>query len=390
MKIVHVVHSYYPRVGGIERAVQHLAEEQVRLGHEVTVVTSNVAVTGSPREEVINGVRVVRLRSSKLIYNDLTMPLESPDIKEADIIHVHSQNSYFSVKVAEKLRGRTRAKVAVHFMAVDAFKGHPNIFVRLLAPYYGRHMLRKALKICDLPLVKSLRDMEILKKRYRVEAEYLPDGIPEYYLIKGKSDPNEFLKKFDIRHEKLFLFIGRIHKLKGPHILVKAIKHCDRDVAAVFIGPDDGYLKEVLSLAERIDVRDRIYVLGYVDERTKIQTIDTSIALILPSISEYVEVYPMVISEAWAREKPVIASRIGGVPYRVKHGVNGLLVNPSDPRALAEAMMLLVHDETLSKEMGRRGRGEVFSWREIASRSIKLYKHILRRLAYTRGCYYGC
>ena len=83
--------------------VKYLAEEQVRLGHEVTVVTSSVGITDSPREEVINGVRVIRLRPSKLIYNDLTAPFEGPDIKEVDIIHVHSQNSYFSVKVAEGL-----------------------------------------------------------------------------------------------------------------------------------------------------------------------------------------------------------------------------------------------------------------------------------------------
>jgi glycosyltransferase involved in cell wall biosynthesis len=44
MRIAHVVHSYFPRIGGIERAVQHLAEEQVKLGHEVTVITSNVDV----------------------------------------------------------------------------------------------------------------------------------------------------------------------------------------------------------------------------------------------------------------------------------------------------------------------------------------------------------
>ena len=83
--------------------VKYLAEEQVRLGHEVTVVTSSVGITDSPREEIINGVRVIRLRPSKLIYNDLTVPFEGSDLKEVDIIHVRSQNSYFSVKVAEGL-----------------------------------------------------------------------------------------------------------------------------------------------------------------------------------------------------------------------------------------------------------------------------------------------
>jgi len=144
MRIAHVVHSYFPRIGGIERAVQHLAEEQVKLGHEVTVITSNVDVVGSPKEEIVNGVSVVRLRSSKLLYNDLTIPREGPPVKGVDIIHAHSQNSLFSITVAEKLKDRVRAKVAFYFMAVDAFRGHPNFFVRLFAPYYGKWNTRRA------------------------------------------------------------------------------------------------------------------------------------------------------------------------------------------------------------------------------------------------------
>ncbi|MEM2512592.1 MAG: glycosyltransferase, partial [Ignisphaera sp.] len=60
MRIVHVVHSYFPRVGGIERAVQYLAEEQVKLGHEVTVITSDVGLDNIAKEEIIGGVKVIR------------------------------------------------------------------------------------------------------------------------------------------------------------------------------------------------------------------------------------------------------------------------------------------------------------------------------------------
>jgi len=377
MHIAHVVHSYFPRIGGIERAVQHLAEEQVKLGHKVTVITSNVDIVGSPKEEMVNGVSVVRLRSSKLLYSDLTIPREGPPVKGVDIIHAHSQNSLFSIIVAEKLKDRVYAKVAFHFMAVDAFRDHPNFFVRLFAHYYGKWNTRKALKIADLPLVRSIRDLEILREKYGVEAEYLPDGTPDYYFAAEKADPGEFREKFGIKQEKFFLFIGRMHRLKGPHVLVRALKYMEEDIAAVFIGPDGGYLKETLDLAEKLGVGGRVYMLGYVDEKTKIQALDSAIALVLPSIADYVEVYPMVISEAWARERPVIASRIGGIPYRVKQGVNGILVDPSDPKALAEAMLKVARDDELADKMGSNGRKDVFSWREIAARSIQLYGQIL-------------
>jgi glycosyltransferase involved in cell wall biosynthesis len=377
MRIIHVVHSYFPRIGGIERAVQYLAEEQAKLGHEVMVITSNVEVASSPKEETINGVNVVRLGSRKLLYNDLTIPNEEPPIEGVDIIHAHSQNSLFSITVSKKLKIKAYGKVVFHLMAIDAFKDHPNIFIRLIAPYYGRRNTRAALEIADLPLVRSIRDLEILRKRYGVEAEYLPDAVPDYYFTAEKSDPDRFREKFGIKQEKFFLFIGRVHKLKGSQILVRALKYVDEDIAAVFIGPDGGYLRKTLNLAEKIDVKRRVYYLGYVDEKTKVEALDSATALVLPSLADHVEVYSIVISEAWAREKPVIASKVGEIPYRVKQGVNGLLVNPSDPRMLAEAMLKLANEEELAEEMGRNGRKEVFSWRKVAKKSIQLYKQIL-------------
>jgi glycosyltransferase involved in cell wall biosynthesis len=132
-----------------------------------------------------------------------------------------------------------------------------------------------------------------------------------------------------------------------------------------------------LDLAGRIGVKDRVYMLGYVDEGTKIKALDSAIALTLPSLADHVEVYSIVISEAWARERSVIASRVGEIPYRIKQGINGVLVDPSDPKMLAETMLKLANDEELAKEMGRNGKKDVFSWKEIAVKSIQLYEQVL-------------
>jgi len=378
MRIAHVACHYWPVVGGLENVVRALAEGMTKLGHEVHVVTSTYGAEGRPREEVINEVYVHRVRSLRLGYPDLTYPLDYPlgVLKNADVVHGHSQNSLFTVKTIEKAKG-LGVKTIMHFMAIDSFNDHPNPLVRLVAPHYGKWVLFKAIMNSDVKLVRSYRDMEILRSRYKVDAVYMPDGVPDYYFITEKADPDKFRKRFGIKQEKIFLFIGRIHKLKGPHILVEALKYVGEDVAVVFIGPDSGYLKETLDLVERIGVKDKVYMLGYVDEETKMKALDSATALILPSIADYVEVYPMVISEAWAREKPVIASRVGGIPYRVKQDVNGVLVDPSDPKTLAEAMLKVAHDDELAKEMGRNGRKDVFSWKEIAMKSIQLYEQVL-------------
>jgi glycosyltransferase involved in cell wall biosynthesis len=378
LRIIHVFHSYYPAVGGMERFVQNISEEQAKLGHEVHVITSYNVARSRPAEEKLNKVYVHRARSLRLGYPDLTYPLDYPMevLKNADVIHGHSHNSLFTVKVIEKAK-KLGVRTAIHFIAVDALNDHPNPLVRLIGPHYSMWVLLKAIKSGDLKLVMSYRDKEILRSKYNVDAVYVPVGIPECYFTAEKADPNEFRKKFGIKQEKIFLFIGRIHKLKGPHILVKALKYVEEDVAVVFIGPDDGYLKETLDLVERIGVKDRVYMLGYVDEEIKMKALDSATALILPSIADYVEIYPTVISEAWAREKPVIASKIGGIPYRVKQDVNGVLVNPSDPKMLAEAMLKVAHNDEIAKEMGRNGRKDVFSCKEIAAKLIKLYEQVL-------------
>ena len=381
MRIAHVIHTYYPILGGIERAVQHLAENQAKFGHEVTAITSSVGVGSRPKKEMINDVRVIRLKSMKFLYNDLIIPLEAPRINDIDIFHAHCQTSLFSVLLAEKLKRKLGTPLVFYFMAVDSLKNHPTLLVRLLGSRYQRRNTCKVLEICDLALVKGLHDKEILKKRYGVKAEYLPDGIPEYYFRVPLGNIEEFKKLFNITQKNIFLFLGRIHRLKGPDIFVKAIALLDRDdVAGILIGPDGGYSRKVLELVERLGVKERVYLLGFVDEGKKIQAIDSSIALVVPSITDYAETYSMVVSEAWARNKPVIVTSIGGMPYRVKDNVNGFIVEPLDPESLARVMLRLLQDQMLAEKMGSKGGGKVFSWTEIAARSIELYEQIYKGL----------
>jgi len=380
MIIVHIHHTFYPVIGGLERAVQKLAETQAKMGHEVHVITSTYGASGRPKEERAGDIYVHRVKSLKLYYPDLTMPLEVPRgvLKRADIIHIHSQNSYFNVKIAEEAK-RAGIPVAVHFMAIDALYDHPNLAVKTFGPYYAGYVLKKALRLADLRLARSLRDLDILRKRYGVKDVYsLPDGVDKEFVEK-KNMENEFREKFGV-YEDVILFIGRLHKLKGLDVLIKAtptVARRHKDVRFVVIGPGDS--APYMALTRRLGVEDRFLFLGFVDEDTKIGALDSSVCLALPSVSAYVEVYPMVISEAWARRKPVVASSVGGIPYRVKHMENGILVPPRDPEKLGETLLALLEDKELAKRLGERGFYEVKTWSQIAEESIKLYTTTLKQ-----------
>jgi len=373
MRIVHVCHHYWPVVGGIENVVKALAESMARLGHEVHVVASTYGAEGRPREEVVNGVYVHRVKAVRPRYPDLTYPLDHPAsvLRNADVVHGHSQNSLFTVKIIEKAK-KLGVKTVMHFMAVDAFDDHPNPLIRLLAPYYGKWMLQRAIETSDVKLVRSRRDRELLKRKYRVNTVYVPDGVSEE-LLKKPDMANEFRTKHGI-HEPFLVYIGRLHILKGINVLIKAMSIVSREMPelkAVIIGPGDQ--RPFRELVHKLGIEKNVVFLGFVDEDTKIGALDASIALVLPSVCNYVEVYPMVISEAWARGKPVIAAAVGGVPYRVKHGVNGFLFKPGDARELAKLIMIVANNEDLAKRMGETGLSEVFSWEEIARKSLEVY-----------------
>jgi glycosyltransferase involved in cell wall biosynthesis len=373
MRIVHIHPHYWPVVGGLENVVKALAEGMARLGHEVHVITCTYGAEGRPREEVVNGVHVHRVRSVRLGYPDLTYPLEYPSdlLKSADVVHGHSQNSLFTVKIIERAK-RLGVKTVVHFMAVDALDDHPNPLVRMLGPLYGRQAVLRAIRSSDVKLVKSLRDKEILKSRYGIDAVYVPDGVDEK-LLTAPDKAKEFKAKYNI-DGPFVVYVGRLHKLKGVDVLIKAISIAAREepaLTAVIIGPGDQ--RPYRKLADRLGVGRNVVFTSFVSEEVKIGALDASTALVLPSISNYVEAFSLAITEAWARGRPVVASAVGEIPYRVRHMVNGLLVPPKNPKALADSILQLIRDRKLGEKLSAEGRKRVTTWGKVIEELLKLY-----------------
>jgi glycosyltransferase involved in cell wall biosynthesis len=100
--------------------------------------------------------------------------------------------------------------------------------------------------------------------------------------------------------------------------------------------------------------------------------------LVLPSVWE--EPFGIPLVEAMASGLPVVATRVGGIPEIVEHGVTGLLVPPDDPDALAGAIAELLVDPSRARELGEAGRRraeERFSWETVAERLRGLYADLL-------------
>jgi glycosyltransferase involved in cell wall biosynthesis len=147
--------------------------------------------------------------------------------------------------------------------------------------------------------------------------------------------------------------VGWLLPIKGPMYLLKAMARVWQshpETSLVFVGKGD-LEKELREEALRMEASGRVSFLGWRDDIPEImQILDI---FVLPSLNEGMG---RVLVEAMAAGKPVVASRVGGIPDLVKHGQNGLLVEPGDITGLSLAIRKLLIDKKMRDEMGMKGR----------------------------------
>lgn len=163
--------------------------------------------------------------------------------------------------------------------------------------------------------------------------------------------------------------IGRLVEQKGQLALLQAMTELEEDVHLVLIG--DGEMRgQIEALIAENDLASRVTLTGWVDETRIKAELARAHALVMPSFAEGL---PMVIMEAMAAARPVIATYIAGTPELVKEGETGWLVPAGDTTALAAAMDTLARTP-LSEltAMGQKGRARVLQRHDVAQEAAKL------------------
>ncbi|MBC7119211.1 MAG: glycosyltransferase family 4 protein, partial [Methanobacteriaceae archaeon] len=145
----------------------------------------------------------------------------------------------------------------------------------------------------------------------------------------------------------IILFVGNLVPQKGIEYLIKAKKYLKKDSKLVIVGGGP-LLKKLKDITKKENIKDVLFT----GPRTDINNIMAAADIIvLPSISEG---FPIVLLEAMAMGKPVVATKVGGIPEIVDEKV-GILVEPKNPRRLADAIEKLLSDEKLRKKLGENG-----------------------------------
>jgi glycosyltransferase involved in cell wall biosynthesis len=197
---------------------------------------------------------------------------------------------------------------------------------------------------------------------------------------------NSIRSTWGIGHEDVV--VGVVSKLwegKGHAVLIRAFEELRKevqDIKLVIVG--EGYLdNELRDLVRMLGLNDSVLFTGFqMDVSEIIATFDVAV---LPS---FFEGMGRVLLEAMAMEKPVVASRVGGIPDLVEHGVNGFLVNPGDVLGLSNAIRKIVRDKKLADEIAKKGRKRIteqFSADAMVKSIEKVYNECLNAKGITRG-----
>ena len=386
MRIVHIFHNYYPVRGGIERAIERLAEEQVKMGHEVHVITSIHEARDRPREEELDGVYVHRVGSWRLYYPDLTIPREIPSgvLEDADVIHGWSQNSYFTYMMCREAKELGKP-IVMYFLGVDYLKHHYNLLIRIFGYLYQKWITGKVVEMIDLALVTNEYEGKLLKEMHGVDAIVLPHGVDEIYL-KLPNMAEYFREKYCIEG-RIIAYIGRIHLTKGLDLLISAFSEVVGqvpDAVLVVAGKgDEKYLRKCMKLAEKLGIRNKIRYLGYIPEEDKIALIDAAEAVVLPT-RHAGESYPLLLDEALARGKSIImTARSKILEYRIKYYENKrkIVTSKSNAQSLAHAIIrLLLKDKESALTVNRTSNGiKAYSWNDVTRMLVELYNRVIRR-----------
>jgi phosphatidyl-myo-inositol alpha-mannosyltransferase len=195
----------------------------------------------------------------------------------------------------------------------------------------------------------------------------VPNGVDLEAAPEGPKPPSDHLR---------LLFVGRAEERKGLPVLLAAfqalVEHVPSRLTVVGADPE-----EICRRVADPEVMSHIDVLGKVSDSVLWRQLGEADLLCAPSLTG--ESFGMVLIEAMAAGTPAIASKIAGYSDVVTNGVDGILVPPADPQALAEELQLLAHEPDRLVAMGEAGRrnAERYAWPRIADEVTEVYERAI-------------
>lgn len=379
MRVLNVNAMLDPvRGGGTAERTRQVSRHLAKAGVDTTILTTDVGLNNDRLKE-LGTVRVVALKClikrfyiPKVSYRQITDILA-----DQDIIHLTSHWNILNALVYYAARALHKPYVVCPAGALPIY-GRSKFIKYIYNHVVGQRILRNAAGyIAITPNEKSQFEA------YGISAEriaVIPNGVQTNSAV--ASDIAAFRQRFDIGENPLILFMGRLHHIKGPDLLLEAfagLKERFPTAHLVFAGPNDGMLLLLQKMVRRFGLDKRVHFAGYLAGSEKHAVYRTADLLVIPSRQEAMSI---VALEAGIAGTPVLLTNQCGFPEIAVIG-GGECVN-STSSAIQQSLATLLADRQKLKAMGARLQAYVrthFTWDMTASKYIDLYRGILGQKA---------
>lgn len=400
MKILHVAHFFYPclSAGGVVNASYQIASKQSE-DNDVKVISSDsckerLRFPNGRYDVDVDGIKVDYFRNLSNGFKLKTMldtPLAAPfkirnDIKGYDIIHIHEHRQTLAIFASYFARKNNIPYVVQAHGSVLPFfqkEGLKNIFDKV----FGFKILHNASCVFALTEVEKEQYLKMGVDEDKIEIVPLGINLDEY---ENLPDYGKFRSKFNIgENDKLILFVGRIHEIKGLGLLIDSFNdlinqhnenHSLEDISSssiklAIVGPDDGYLVKLEDKIKEYSLEDNVIITGLLYKEEKQEALVDCDLFVMPSKYESFTTSGL---EAMACSKPLVLTKNNHIHDWVDGNVG--LACDDNKDSLREAIEKVLFDEDLSLIFARNGQKlikEKYNWDIINDQILEIYNRYL-------------
>lgn len=377
MRIAHVTATFPPYMGGTGWVCYYNALGLARRRHRVSVYTSVYPPEPFPDPPELT---VHRLPARVRVGNAPVLP-GLLAIQDVDLIHLHHPFLSGSEFVFLNARRRGIPYVVTHHndllgggLRRYLFNGYSALFVPLIL----RGARRVVVVSHDYAAASQHRALFAARGRDVVE---IPNGVDTEH-FSPHADGRAVRSRYGIQEgTPIVLFVGaldRAHAFKGVPVLLQAFSRIAVPNAVLMLVGEGDLRDEYRTLARSLGIGARTLFVGTQPHARLPGYYAAADVGVLPSVQT--ESFGMVLVEAMACGKPVIATNLPGVRTVVNDGQDGVLVAPGDADALCENLQMLLTNPKHSRALGEEGRAKVeakYSWATIIPRLERVYMDAL-------------
>jgi glycosyltransferase involved in cell wall biosynthesis len=359
MKIAHLICVFKPYKGGMGNAAAQFAGVLARKGHEITVLTPDYGQADFFSGEADDGFTVRRLKPLFSIGNAACLPQLAWQLRDFDVIHFHYPfyGATLPVLLASLFKRRS-SKLIVHYHMDSMAEGFRGMIFALNRRFVWPLLFKRAhlITAASLDYVQHSQ----IADSYRRHPE-------KFFQVPFGVDADAFAcTPLPRTWPKQILFVGGLdqaHYFKGIAVLLEAFgkvrSERQLDVVLTIVG-SGGLKDQYAAQAEQLGVAERVHFAGKVSDQELARHYREASVLVLPSINQG-EAFGLVLLEAMASGRPVVASNLPGVRGVFTSPSEGLVAEPGDAADLAAKLATILSDDALAESMGQAARKKVES-----------------------------